>query len=84
MGHIASGPKREHVPTAAEREQWKNHVLLEANNSRWSGHGGHQASRFAESERMASSALSTRKKYFHTTTDLQQPVARLEWMARLD
>ena len=26
----------------------------------------------------------TRKQYFHTTTDIQQPVARLEWLARLN
>ena len=60
------------------------HVLLEADDSRWIRHSRHQqASRSAESERLASRRCSsTRKQYFHTTTEFKLAVARLERSAR--
>ena len=67
---IVSGPKREHALAEAEREHWKSTYYLKQTTAGGADCGHHRASRFANSKRMASRAFSsTRKQYFHTTTD---------------
>ena len=62
----------------------EKHVLPEANNSKWSrNRGHHHASRFAKRKKNGIESIFV-EQYFHTTTDSHQPVARLEWLARLD
>ena len=83
---IATLPKREHVPTDAAREHCQSTYSLKQTTAGGAGtvvptkHPG-----LPKNKRMASRAFSSKKtQYFHTTTDFQQPVARLEWWARLD
>ena len=83
---IASGPTRENVATGAQREHWENTYYLkqdqQVEQAPWPPH---QTSRLAISKRVASRACSSpRKQYPRSTTDIQQSVARWEWLARLD